>query len=274
MRFKHAFFRKVEGKRMSQKPTSNAAWGTWRKFKGPGRIDLGFTLIELLIVIANITILASIAVPNYQDALVKSKCAKFMGDCKAVETALEVYYSDHGAYPPEDRYPVGTTDSNWYMNPSYPAAGFLSRWLTTPIAYLGKMPMDPFPNNSSAYDDEYQYPKRRPCNYSNDMQNSKIYRGSANQYYVSWVYQLLRSPQGSVVVNSMSRPNAAIWMINSAGPDSDRDHGLNGNYVGRTDTPVVDSEMNMYPLAYDPSNGTLSDGDLFMFGPGIGFPGH
>lgn len=231
----------------------------------------GFTLVELLIVIAIIAILTSIAMPNYQDALVSSKCAKFMGDCQAIQTALEVYFADQSQYPPEERYPVGSTNMNMDTHPTYPATGFVSRCITTPIAYLAKLPKDPFPNNNPAYD-EHQFPKKRPYNYSNDMYNTQLYPGSTNQYYVSWIYQFLITPEGSISRDVSSRPNAAIWMINSPGPDGDRDHGWNSEWVDKTSQPVVSSEKTTYPILYDPSNGTISNGDLYMFGPGLGFP--
>jgi prepilin-type N-terminal cleavage/methylation domain-containing protein len=232
----------------------------------------GFTLIELLIVVAIISILASIAVPNYQDALVKSKCAKFMSDCKALETSLEAYSADMGRYPPEDRYPVGSTNDNWYSNPTYPATGFTSRWLTTPIAYLAKLPLDPFPNHNPAYE-ENQFPVKRPYNYSNDFQNVNLYPGSTNQYYVSWTYQYIVTPVGTVNRNASNRPNAAVWMVNSPGPDGDRDHGWDNQWVNHSDQPTVTSVQSDDPVVYDPSNGTTSSGDLFMFGPSLGFPG-
>jgi prepilin-type N-terminal cleavage/methylation domain-containing protein len=232
---------------------------------------LGFSLIELLIVMAIIGILASIAIPNYQDALTRSKCAKFMGDCQAVQTAVELYYADHSEYPPEDRYPVGSTNRSYSDRPPYPATGFLSRTLTTPVAYIAKLPIDPFRNHNPAYE-KNQFPERRPYNYSNDMKNTQYYKGSTNQYYVSWIYQYLTTPQGNLVRNASNRPNAAIWMINSPGPDGDRDHGWDSQWVDNTSKPVVDSQTENEPILYDPTNGTLSNGDLYMFGPGLGFP--
>lgn len=231
----------------------------------------GFSLIELLIVVAIISILASIAVPNFQEAVVRSKTAKFMGDTKAVETAIEAFHADHGKYPPEDRYPPYSTVSNWSVEATYPAAGFLSRNLTTPVAYISKLPIDPFPNNNPAYRST-EFPERRPYNYSNDMQNADIYPGSTNQYYVSWTYEGTVNPDG-VSINTHERPNAAVWMICSPGPDADRDHGVNSQWRNTSGEQLIDSTRTNDPIVYDPTNGTLSDGDLYLFGPGLGFPG-
>lgn len=67
------------------------------------RIDFlnskGFTLIELLITIAIIGILTTIAIVSLGNARVKSRDAKRFTDIKQIATALELYFSDNGAYP-------------------------------------------------------------------------------------------------------------------------------------------------------------------------------
>ena len=60
----------------------------------------GFTLIELLFTIAIIAILAAIAVPNFLEAQVRSKLAATRGDLATTAAALEHYYVDYTAYPP------------------------------------------------------------------------------------------------------------------------------------------------------------------------------
>lgn len=234
----------------------------------PSTAPRGFTLIELLVVIGIITILASIAAPNYLEAVTRSKVSKFMGDCKAIETGLETYNVDNSQYPPEDFYPVGSSNSSWESHVNYPASGFLSRRLTTPIAYLGKLPFDPFPNKNPNYRVS-DYPARRTYNYSNDMDNMRLFPNSSNQYYVSWVLEFLRGEQNR---NNYVRPNAAIWMITTSGPDGDRDHGASPIWTETASHPT--SYVETFPVLYDPTNGTMGNGDLFMFGPGVGFPGH
>ena len=58
-----------------------------------------FTLIELLIVVAIIGILAAIAIPNFQNAQIRAKYSRCLGDMKACQTALESYYIHNNAYP-------------------------------------------------------------------------------------------------------------------------------------------------------------------------------
>ncbi|MDP8242595.1 MAG: prepilin-type N-terminal cleavage/methylation domain-containing protein [Candidatus Hinthialibacter antarcticus] len=88
-----------------------------------------FTLIELLIVVAIIGILAAIAVPNFLNAQVRANIARVHADQKALENAIEQYFLDNNGYPPSshsDNANLGSTK------------------LTSPIAYLNQVLVDPF----------------------------------------------------------------------------------------------------------------------------------
>ncbi|HEX5429491.1 MAG TPA: prepilin-type N-terminal cleavage/methylation domain-containing protein [Patescibacteria group bacterium] len=59
----------------------------------------GFTLIELLVVIAIIGILAAVVLVSLSSARAKSRDARRISDMNQMQTALELFYNDTGAYP-------------------------------------------------------------------------------------------------------------------------------------------------------------------------------
>lgn len=90
----------------------------------------GFTLIELLIVVAIISILASIAVPNFLEAQVRSKVSRVKADLRTMSSGIEQYSVDWNGYP--DQFMRMTA-------------------ITTPVSYLSSLPRDPFLANASPH---------------------------------------------------------------------------------------------------------------------------
>ncbi|MFB3895274.1 MAG: type II secretion system protein [bacterium] len=192
----------------------------------------GFTLIELLIVVAIIAILAAIAIPNFLAAQIRSKVARVSGEMQTLTTALESYYVDNNAYP-------------WaYLASIYSDFNARLREITTPIAYISSLPADPFTLMKTAY--PFRSVKGTTT-YEYEDRNSAIY--GFYLYHSETEYTRFFSANTK-------------WSLNSAGPDQKNlfQFGTPVNVPATEDNQII-------RYTYDPTNGTISNGDIWRYGP-------
>ncbi|MCC5877143.1 MAG: prepilin-type N-terminal cleavage/methylation domain-containing protein [Candidatus Sumerlaeia bacterium] len=168
-----------------------------------------FTLVELLVVVAIIAILASIALPNFLEAQVRSKVSRVKADMRTIAMAMETYHVDNNAYP---------------------QANFVPRFrrfrpLTTPIAYLTTVPQDPF---------------------------NPVDSGSS-----SW------RRTGDYRLGTMSLTSASRWALASDGPNLVNNTEPIRFYPGFSQALFFGGVSGFDYTLYDPTNGTISRGDIF-----------
>jgi len=188
-----------------------------------------FTLIELLIVVAIIAILAAIAVPNFLEAQTRSKVSRTHNDLRALATALESYFVDTNKYPTDNapRPTPGDTSVNLCIGCE----------LSTPIAYITSV--DSFP-------DPFRMERA-------DLRASTSLVGRFRYGYTNWWNRIKwGTPPSQEVMDRYG-----YWRLYGAGPDKyvfNTPEGGYRDYSGFTAGIIRN---------YDPTNGTVSIGDIF-----------
>ena len=94
------------------------------------KVQKGFTLIELMIVVAIIGILAAIAIPAYQDYVIRSQVSEGLTLASSVKASVAEYFADRGQWPvsetnlgitspPSGKYVTGVTVTNGTITITY-----------------------------------------------------------------------------------------------------------------------------------------------------------
>ncbi len=188
-----------------------------------------FTLIELLIVVAIIAILAAIAVPNFLEAQIRSKVSRVKADMRTLATGLESYFVDNNKYP----FDLDSRGWPWYITDV----------VSTPIAYVTNASLieDPFRKEGGATTTvagrRFRY-INYPANGPDGWWAPSPYPGP---YFTRWV-----GNTPTVATCEEGIEIYGLWKISSAGPD--KTANISGFFLSEE--------------IYDPSNGTVSSGDI------------
>jgi prepilin-type N-terminal cleavage/methylation domain-containing protein len=193
----------------------------------------GFTLIELLIVVAIIGILAAIAIPNFLNAQVRAKVAKTVSELRTLNTCVEEYYVDWNKYP----FDGGNCSNS--VNSTNGAYWYVPNSITTPVAYCSNtMLKDPFRENwygGGSTTDPDIYERYR---YQN-IDDTWGHQGPDCSLPPAGYYDEMLCLTGH-------------YCFHGLGPD--RYYGPTG-YTNECGYPD-------WPLPYDPTNGTISNGNI------------
>ncbi len=188
----------------------------------------GFTLIELLIVVAIIAILAAIAVPNFLEAQTRARVSRTENDLRTIDLGMESYRIDNNGYIASRR--------ESYLPPASTLTAADTRLLSTPIAYLDSTPPDIF----------------------------RMIAGLAQPNY--YIYAVSYTAAGAP--KYAAYPYTA-WMTWSTGPDQVTQSGGYRSFKQITTNEVnaaAGAAVGNGGMRYDPTNGTVSEGDIYRFG--------
>lgn len=227
-----------------------------------------FTLIELLIVVAIIAILAAIAVPNFLEAQTRSKVARVKSDLLSIATAGESYRVDHNEYPEGTDNPAGWDSSiAAYLGPLAPGyytfrtqapggktVGRDFAGITTPIAYMSSVPYDVFA-------------PKAPVTLTYCYRNAKVTKNF-------WIVTSCGPDGDLLAANGKGNSNTANPLSTAASVTiparlADIDERMVIRFIeGDLVPPATPADVPRFKdfltdLTYDPTNGTISDGDIW-----------
>ena len=104
------------------------------------RREAGFTIIELLVVLALISILATMGIAQYRNGQIHAREAVLKTDLFDLRDAIDQYYADKGMYP--TTLDALVTDGYIRKIPVDPITNAADTWQT--------VPSEPDPNNPTA----------------------------------------------------------------------------------------------------------------------------
>jgi prepilin-type N-terminal cleavage/methylation domain-containing protein len=216
----------------------------------------GFTLIELLIVVAIIAVLAAIAVPNFLEAQVRSKVARVKADMRTIALGVSTYVVDHNI-PPHTSARYTPADKQWNRD-----GICLFTNLTTPVAYLTSvMTIDPFASLAPGIWTEL------------GQISTTADGGDIDRFRTLHLVNIIGMARGWDPAPPNPNPAAGHpqkFVLISLGPDFKKGPNPlnNGTWtIGEYGNAANYAKYQGFASwNYDPSNGTVSGGDVLKWG--------
>lgn len=247
----------------------------------------GFTLIELLIVIAIILILIAIALPNFLEAQIRAKVTRAEADIRNLATAIEFFRTEYSHYPVGTDDPAAVPVEVRTLFERYGAYGFYTfrtvfsgnaastlgffdlpantpvgvvPGLTTPNPYIESIPTDPFTTVPGFITYSYREDRAQPVNgwvvtsFGPDMDEGENPGKTASGDPPRPLLMPLLDARGAGRNGDINE--------RAAHPGSDAT-----GFAGAAKAPRGLMEVELLALAYSPTNGTKSEGDIYRTGP-------
>ena len=190
---------------------------------------------------AIIAILAAIAVPNFLEAQMRAKVMKAVSDMRTIANAISIYELDHDQIPwPRRLNPDTEWVVDWILVEGV-RVKHMGELLSSPIAYLSDVPYDYF-NTRQLLGSTMRIPARR-----SSFVFSGVPHGGPTSFVQKW-WDIMDH------VNFQWR-----WFMESAGPD----------LVWWDNWGTSEKQNTFY---YDPTNGTISKGQIVTFEGNVTFP--
>jgi type II secretory pathway pseudopilin PulG len=194
--------------------------------------------------VAIIAILAAIAVPNFLEAQVRSKVSRTKADMRTVATALESYAVDNNKYPTHGNDPQPFSVNGGGNPATTDLCARSGAGVTSPISYISSIPADPF--GAVLPGDDFTFGGSTTV---------------ADGYYYTTEEWFVCRGFGWQVFPSGDAAPASKWVLQSKGPDK---------FFSRTAVtgiPGSDELDRPYRYAYDPTNGSVTPGNVVRSGP-------
>jgi prepilin-type N-terminal cleavage/methylation domain-containing protein len=228
-----------------------------------------FTLIELLIVVAVIAILAAIAVPNFLEAQTRSKVSRAQNDLRTMALAAQAYMVDNNTFPPRTCNPGTGEMFSPLGRYQYDGDRIDYRLLTTPIAYLDRVPSECFPFSWDTFDyrgalgiTPLPYRAYSGGFHADSTGEWTDSYGGANKMWNGFLFQ---SNGPDDAISNASIKSARAIIANEALPVDQQKVGGYKTSVYTTSW-IYFSQPGFRGMRYDPTNGTKSVGDIYRLG--------